>query len=71
MTLDEARIALATLESAMLGGAESVEINGPTGRKISYQSTADMRAAADQLRRDIQRREGRPSIKYAVWSGAK
>lgn len=71
MTLDEARTYLAELESAILSGAQTVKITGPTGREVQYQSAEEMFAVANQLRRDIQRREGRPTIRHTVWAGSK
>lgn len=68
MNLDQARTYLSELESALLVGTVSVEI---AGRKVQYQSLEEMRTLADQLRRDIQRREGRPSVSTASWTGSK
>lgn len=68
MTLEQAKTYLDKIEAAMLVGAESVEI---AGRRVQYQSLDEMRTLANQLRRDIQRREGKSSALTAVWTGAK
>lgn len=68
MTLTEAQEYLAAIEQSLASGLKTVE---RAGRSITYADTADMRSIADQLRRDIQRRQGRPSIRVTTWSGCK
>ena len=68
MTLSEAQAFLAAIELSLASGTKTVE---RAGRSITYADYDDMRSIADQLRRDIQRRQGRPSIRITTWTGAK
>lgn len=68
MTLQEAKDALAALEQAMTSGVLTSE---RAGRRITYYSLEQQQIVADRLRRDIQKREGRPSVREAAWVGTK
>lgn len=68
MTLTEAKDALASLEASMSRGVNSAD---RAGRRIQYHGLEEMMAAAANLRRDIAHAQGKPSVRYAVWSGTK
>ena len=68
MTLTEAKEALASLQASLYSGILTSERGG---RRITYQSVSDMRDAAAQLQRDINKASGKPSVVIGVWDGVK
>lgn len=57
MTLEESKVFLVKIESALFSGAQTAQVGD---RRIEYRSIDEMRALVDILRRDIQKLEDCP-----------